>query len=77
MTAKPATGGIHPIMAGPSDPWVFGADLIAWRQQDGSVVLQGEDGDVTIPLGVLILLGRGLLAAAVTGQRPEWKQPGA
>jgi len=66
----------HPIMAGADDVWEFGPSLWAWWVPGAGVVVQGEDGDVTIPPDRLILLARALMAAGVTASRPEWRAPG-
>lgn len=66
--------GRHPITLGPESAWTLHGDgptaTVAWQQPDGSVILQGEDGEVAVPRNLLALLARGLLAAHVHASRP-------
>ena len=48
------------------------ASLWAWRLgDDGSVVLQSDDGDVTIPADCLTSVANGLIAVHVLNGRPD------
>lgn len=51
------------------------ADLWAWRLEDGSVVLQSDDGDVNIPQDCLTSMANGLLAVHVHNGRPDVQAP--
>lgn len=68
-------GSMHPLCTsrGGAEPWEFAPDVFAWTV-DGNVVLQGEDGDVTIPRDRLALLARALLAAHVTNGRLRFEE---
>jgi hypothetical protein len=69
-----AHGALNPLAASDaSRAWEFADQLWAWRLVDGDVVLQGPDGDVTIPARKLPLLARSLLAVHVQNGRPEFK----
>jgi hypothetical protein len=58
-------GGQHPIAAATGqNAWEFATGVFAWRVGN-DVVLQGDDGDVTIPAAQIALLGRALLAVHV------------
>lgn len=59
---KTATG-THPLQLTP--------DLWGWRLDDGSVVLQSDDGDVTVPAWALPRLAQGVLAVHVHNGRPD------
>jgi hypothetical protein len=47
--------------------------LWGWRLEDGAVVLQSDDGDVTIPADCLTSVANGLLAVHVHNGRPEFR----
>jgi hypothetical protein len=71
-----ATGGMPwPIgpLSGDADPTISeAAGIWAWRlDDDGSVVLQSDDGDVTIPADCLTSVANGLLAVHVHNGRPD------
>jgi hypothetical protein len=59
---NPKAGGPRPYDA------VWG-----WRLEDGSVVLQSDDGDVTIPQDCLTSVANGLLAVHVHNGRADVK----
>jgi len=77
--------GQHPLPhATGTQPWlvaplnehrpevVEAAPLWGWRlDEDGSVVLQSDDGDVTIPADCLTSVANGLLAVHVHNGRPD------
>jgi hypothetical protein len=65
-------GAQHPLCSPDSArrPWRLGMNLYLWNV-DGAVVIQGVDGDVTIPPNHLPALARGLLAMHVTNGRPD------
>jgi hypothetical protein len=66
-----AYGAQHPLcQSDGTKAWECAPGVFAW-QIDKNVVIQGEDGDVTIPEDRLALLGRALLAAHVqNGRKP-------
>jgi hypothetical protein len=65
------SGTRHPITGDGAHAWQLADGLWAWRLSDGAIVLQGDDGDVTIPAAHLPALARGLLAAHVHNGRPD------
>lgn len=67
-------GAAHPLCTsrGGEQPWQLAPGVFAWTL-DGDVVIQGDDGDVTIPAAQLPSLARGLLAQHVTNGRPDRK----
>lgn len=67
-----AHGAAHPLPSFQStgDAWELAPGVFAWTI-DGDVVIQGDDGDVTIPAAQLPSLARGLLAQHVTNGRPD------
>jgi hypothetical protein len=73
----PGHGSQHPLATSTGGkPWVVSDDpehgeLWAWRLQEGHVVLQGDDGDITIPAHKLALVARSLLAVHVHNGRPD------
>lgn len=76
MTAE--HGSAHPLCASLNGEraWRVGEcagpdSLWAWRMSDGDVVLQGDDGDVTIPADKLADVARALLAVHVHNGRPD------
>lgn len=72
---EPGHGAQHPLCGATGvDPWHVAEDLWAWRLDDGSIVLQDDTGDVTIPPGRLPLLARSLLAVHVHNGRPEFRE---
>lgn len=72
----PQATGTEPWRVQPQNPRVGGprpyGALWAWRlDADGSVVLQSDDGDVTIPPDCLTSVANGLLAVHVHNGRPD------
>jgi hypothetical protein len=68
-TDERAYGALHPLcQSDASQAWECAPGVFAW-QVDRDVVIQGDDGDVTIPADRLALLGRALLAAHVQNGR--------
>lgn len=60
---------INPKVGGPRE-----YDAVwAWRLADGAVVLQGEDGDVTIAPDCLVAVANALLATHVHNGRADVK----
>lgn len=68
-------GARHPLCTSDAGnvPWEVSPGLFAWTV-DGDVILQGDDGDVTIPRAALPALARGLLAAHVTNGRMVFEE---
>lgn len=72
----PHATGTEPWRVQPLNPRAGGprpyAALWGWRlDEDGSVVLQSDDGDVTIPADCLTSVANGLLAVHVHNGRPD------
>lgn len=67
-------GAVHPINGRGDPAWEFAPGVFAWKL-DGDVVIQGDDGDVTIPATHLPLLARALLAAHVANGRTKFEEP--
>lgn len=65
---------VQPLNPKAGGPREYGA-LWAWRLDDGAVVVQSDDGDVTIPPDCLTSVANGLLAAHVHNGRPEFRSP--
>lgn len=62
-------GAQHPLVgADGTRSWQFADGVYAW-QAGNDVVLQGDDGDVTIPAQKLPILARALLAVHVANGR--------
>lgn len=76
MTGHEPHGSAHPLCRseGGRAPWRVEEDwhvLYLWHVEDGAVVIQGDDGDVTIPASALPAVAQGLLAQHVTNGRPD------
>lgn len=73
----PHATGEHPWRVHSLNPKVGGPrpyDAVwAWRLEDGSVVVQSDDGDVTIPADCLTSVANGLVAVHVHNGRPEFR----
>jgi hypothetical protein len=71
----PHATGIEPWRVQPLNPKAGGPReahaLWAWRLEDGAVVLQSDDGDVTIPADCLTSVANGLIAVHVHNGRPD------
>jgi hypothetical protein len=71
----PHATGIEPWRVHPQNPRAGGPigrlALWGWRLEDGAVVLQSDDGDVTIPAECLTSVANGLLAVHVHNGRPD------
>lgn len=71
----PHATGTEPWRVHPTNPRAGGPTdrtaLWAWRLDDGAVVLQSDDGDVTIPADCLTSVANGLLAVHVHNGRPD------
>lgn len=63
---------VQPLNPRAGGPREYGA-LWGWRLEDGSVVLQSDDGDVTIPQDCLTSVANGLLAVHVHNGRADVK----
>jgi hypothetical protein len=69
MSDERAYGALHPLcQSDAAQAWECAPGVFAW-QVDRDVVIQGDDGDVTIPADRLALVGRALLAAHVQNGR--------
>jgi hypothetical protein len=69
-----AHGALNPLAASDaSRAWEFAEQLWAWRKPNGDVVVQGPDGDVTVPATHLPVLARSLLAVHVQNGRADLK----
>lgn len=73
-TDPQAHGALNPLAGSRATgtAWEFAPGVWAWMVGP-DVVLQGEDGDVTIPGTHLAVLARSLLAAHVQNGRPEFR----
>lgn len=73
----PHATGAEPWRVQPHNPKAGGPrnhDAVwAWRLEDGSVVLQSDDGDVTIPVDCLTSVANGLMATHVHNGRADVK----
>jgi hypothetical protein len=73
----PKATGAEPWRVQPLNPKAGGPRLHgavwAWRLDDGSVVLQSDDGDVTIPPDCLGSVANGLVAVHVHNGRADVK----
>lgn len=63
---------VQPLNPKAGGPREHGA-LWAWRLDDGSVVLQSDDGDVTIPVDCLTSVANGLISVHVHNGRADTK----
>jgi hypothetical protein len=71
----PHATGTEPWRVHPQNPRAGGPTgrlaLWGWRLEDGAVVLQSDDGDVTIPAECLTSVANALLAVHVHNGRPD------
>ncbi len=73
-TDAQAHGALNPLAGSRAtgNAWEFAPGVWAWME-GSDVVLQSDDGDVTIPGTHLAVLARSLLAAHVQNGRPEFR----